>query len=301
MENDNLILTKKRIYIYLIFTIGSVFLCGILANVLPDEIGKQIYSVLAAIFTAIPVLSVIITRKLTKDKSPWNLSLKVWKNWKTWLGCAFLPGVAIFLGAVIFYSLFPNDLDYSAAYLAHNYSVYGVPQELNLTTFSIIKAGLVTILISAAAIPLQLFELGEEIGWRGYLLPLLCKAMEIRKAVVISGILWGIAHAPLIYFGFNYGLDYYGVPYTGILMMIFLCMVFGIWSAYVTIKTGNCMYAAIMHGVMNLIGETPIFVTLSTKSRLLGPQPTGIIGMSVIILGAVILFVRMKNVKSKLT
>jgi len=43
--------------------------------------------------------------------------------------------------------------------------------------------GAILVIVSALAIPIQLFELGEEIGWRGYLLPLLCKIMPPRKAL----------------------------------------------------------------------------------------------------------------------
>ena len=35
-------------------------------------------------------------------------------------------------------------------------------------------------------------------------------------------------------------------------MMIIFCIVVGIIESYFTIKTGNCMYAAIIHGVINI-------------------------------------------------
>ena len=49
-----------------------------------------------------------------------------------------------------------------------------------------------------------LFAFGEEYGWRGWL------ADELRPlgafwANVITGVLWGLWHAPLILLGFNYG------------------------------------------------------------------------------------------------
>ena len=76
----------------------------------------------------------------------------------------------------------------------------------------------------------------------------------------------------------NYGLDYAGAPYSGIAMMILFCMTIGIYMSFVTLKTNNCMYAAIIHGAVNIIGETPIFISLSTQSVLLGPNPSGVIG-----------------------
>jgi membrane protease YdiL (CAAX protease family) len=39
---------------------------------------------------------------------------------------------------------------------------------------------------------------GEEIGWRGYLLPRLVRAMSPMKAVVCHGVIWYLWHAPLV-------------------------------------------------------------------------------------------------------
>ena len=47
--------------------------------------------------------------------------------------------------------------------------------------------------------------LGEEAGWRGYLLPKLLEFMKPWKAVLLTGVIWGLWHAPVIACGFNYG------------------------------------------------------------------------------------------------
>jgi len=39
---------------------------------------------------------------------------------------------------------------------------------------------------------------GEEIGWRGYMLPHLRKVMSPRKAVIWHGIIWYVWHMPLV-------------------------------------------------------------------------------------------------------
>ena len=66
-----------------------------------------------------------------------------------------------------------------------------------------------------------------------------------------------------------------------------------IWMPFVTIKTKNSMYVAVIHGSVNIIGEVPVFVSLSAQSTLLGPSTAGIIGMSMLLIGAVILIVKM--------
>lgn len=245
------------------------------------------------VFMGVPALAVFITRKLTQDTTPLNFSTKIFKNKKALLFSALLPGAALFMGTVLFFLIFPEDLDFQGRYISATYGAFGAPQDIELTIGSMFLMGFIVYAVSAAAFPIWYIALGEDIGWQGYMLPLLCRKMPVRCAVILNGALWGLAHAPLIYYGMNYGAGYFGAPYTGIFMMIFVTIVLGIWMSYITLKTKNCMYAAIMHGAADIIGEVGLWISLSTKSSLLGPAPTGIIGLSVLLTGAVILFFRL--------
>lgn len=292
-------LINRRIGLYLCLVLGFLFGCGAVAAILPKEQGQALYQFLAAFFTAVPVIGAVLTRKFTGDKSSLNVDLRVWRNWKMWICSAFLPGIAILMGIILFYAVYPGDLDLKGTYILGHFGTWlgsgaNDMTDMNFTVGFLLRAGVVTVFIAAACIPLQLLELGEEVGWRGYFLPLLCKKMTARKAVLTSGGLWGLAHAPIIFFGFNYGVDYVGAPWSGIAMMTLVGMVIGVWTSYVMLKTGNCMYSAVIHGVVNLIGETGVFVSAGTKSPLLGPNPTGIVSMSVLLVGAVFLLMRMK-------
>lgn len=289
----------KRIFVYLAIVFCVYYGLWLIAILLPDSAGNAIYSFLSfpVIFMGTPALSVFFTRKITCDKSAIAYNIKVWKSKKNALVAMFVPTVLVFVGAVLFYLIFPNDLDYSGNYIIQNFGSFGVPSEINFTVPSLLIIGMVVCTISAFCVPSWFIALGEDIGWQGYLLPLLCKKMTIRQAVLLIGALWGIAHAPLIYSGMNYGLDYAGAPYSGIATMILFCMTIGIYMSFVTLKTNNCMYAAIIHGAVNIIGETPIFISLSTQSVLLGPNPSGVIGMSVLLIGAILLLFKLPNHK----
>ena len=162
--------------------------------------------------------------------------------------------------------------------------------ETEIAVNSPLLIALACVAVSAVMIPIQLLELGEEAGWRGYLLGFQVEKYGERKAVLINGIEWGIAHLPLIYYGFNYSLDNPGAPWSNMGMMIVTCVVLGILLSYVTIKTGNCMYAAVIHGVVNVIGELPVYLSVDVASGLLGPNPTGIITMLPLIITAIICF-----------
>lgn len=157
------------------------------------------------------------------------------------------------------------------------------------------------IVISAAFIPIQLLELGEETGWREYLLPRQIKRLGIHKAVLLNSFLWGLAHLPLIYFGFNYSAHNPGAPWSNMAMMLLVCMTVGVICCYVTVVSGNAMYAAIVHGVINVIGEVPVFLSLRQENGLLGPNPTGFIGMAGMLLCAIVLFIRLSKIENRLT
>ena len=59
------------------------------------------------------------------------------------------------------------------------------------------------------------------------------------------------------------------------------------------------MYAAIMHGVVNIIGEIPVFCSVSLKSGLLGPNPTGLLSMTFFLKIIMAIFMYFKLEKGK--
>mgnify|MGYP001053355759 CR=1 FL=1 len=286
-------LSIKRAALYLIILFGLLLTGWLLALLLPEPHKQTVYLVLWGSFSILPVLATFLTRTITKDRSSWYLKPNFKKSWKTYLFAAFAPGVAIFLGGLLYFTLFPQDLDLTARNLVARYGQYGAPEHLLFTTGDIFLIGLAFIVISPLVFPVHIFALGEEIGWRGYLLPILLKLTGQRKAVLIHGLLWGLAHAPLIYFGFNYGLDYWGTPFTGILMMVLVCMVLGTWLADLTIRSASILPACIFHGAGNVIGELAALVSFLGISPLLVPNPTGLIGLSGLLLGALVLLWKM--------
>jgi membrane protease YdiL (CAAX protease family) len=248
-------LLKKRAYIYLAILYGFLFIGWSLNILLPEPYEQYAYTSLWGLFSVFPILATFLARKITNDRSPWFLRPNFRNNWKTYLIAAFLPGVAIFFGALIFFAIFPQDLDLTARNLVEQYSQFGAPETLLLTPTSIILIGIAFIFISPLIIPVHIFAFGEEIGWRGYFLPILLRLMNQRKAVILHAFLWGLAHSPLIYLGFNYGSDYWGTPITGIIMMTLVCIALGTWLGFLTIKSGSIIPATIFHGAGNVIGE----------------------------------------------
>jgi membrane protease YdiL (CAAX protease family) len=90
------------------------------------------------------------------------------------------------------------------------------------------------------------FGLGEELGWRGFLLPKLMVLGKV-KAYLLLGIVWGLWHLPLILIGFTYP----GQPVLGVLAFIALTTTFGIYLNELTLRHGSSILAGWVHGVFN--------------------------------------------------
>ncbi len=281
--------SKRQMRLYLISVLGVCLALGIAAAF---SRGHAIYQILQKGFTAFPVIAAVLTRRITKDKTQWRISLKVWKDKRLWAFCAFVPGILIAAGAALYFLLFPEQ--YSGNFRLGGLT--GTEQVLQIA--NPLQFGLICILIAAVCIPVQLLELGEEIGWREYLLPKQVSMYGARKGIVLNSLFWGAAHLPLICLGFNYSPENVGAPWSNMLMMMLVCMTTGVICSWVMVRSGNVLYSAIVHGVVNVIGEIPVFLSVSGESGLLGPNPTGLVSMSGLILCAAALFIWLPGVKS---
>jgi membrane protease YdiL (CAAX protease family) len=98
-------------------------------------------------------------------------------------------------------------------------------------------------------IPSMVLSLGEEIGWRGFLVPELSGWLGFRKASWLSGIIWGAWHLPGILSG------KYASSGTPILFQLLCFMVLvigtGVVLAWLRMKSGSIWPAVIFHAVHN--------------------------------------------------
>jgi len=103
----------------------------------------------------------------------------------------------------------------------------------------------------------MLFAIGEELGWRGYLLARLLP-LGPRRAALAVGVLWGLWHEPLVAMGWNYP----GEPVRGPLLMIGFTVVWGVILAWLRVRSGSVWPAALAHGALNAeAGSVALFLT----------------------------------------
>ena len=241
----------------------------------------QTFAIAAAMF--FPALGVVITRLITGDGfkhcviKPYPLR----KSLPWFLVAWFGPSVLIALGAVAYFCIFPNDFDPNgaqfSALISSQLEAAGAPAKLPM---SIPMMALVQIVVGTLLGPLLNLPacFGEEWGWRGYLMPKLGQRLPIVPTLLISGVIWGLWHAPLTALGHDYGVNYPGWPVLGIFAMCCFCTVVGIFLSYVTIRTGSCLAAAFGHGAINAVAGAATIFAIADVSPFVGPSPTGIIG-----------------------
>jgi uncharacterized protein len=119
---------------------------------------------------------------------------------------------------------------------------------------------------SLAAVFGTLFAAGEEIGWRGYMLTRLIDA-KIPRPVLVSGLIWGLWHVPLILNG-----QYASGPYPALSACIFLLniTVFAYLAARFRLESGSVWPAVIMHAAWNAIIQGVFDASTQGKSVWVG-------------------------------
>ena len=237
----------QRLLIYLGLTFVTTFLWYFIAN--PDrstweDMGqmRQSFFALGMVF---PVICHVLTRVITKegfnfsgdDNSYFGIVFKDGK-WKYFLLAFLLPWFYSEAGNLIELALDPVRYD------PEYYISLGIEKRL---LFILPAAAIVTGIVGSFA------AFGEEGGWRGYMMPKLIKIMGRGRALIVGGIIWGLWHAPLTCVGHNFGMDYPGFPYLGIILMCLFCTALGTVLMYVTIKTNSIWPAAFMHAVNNSV------------------------------------------------
>lgn len=292
----------RRTLIYLLLTFGLTwgYCFLILYPVVSGGVLSGVPSVTAQLMTAacmfFPAIGVLLTRLITGEgfKDPW-LKPNIKGNIKTYLLAWFGPAVLTFGGMAIYFLLFPDKLDLTFGYFTETLEATGAPMEtLPMPVGTLMLVQCVQALFLA---PILNFVtcFGEEWGWRGYLLPKLSKNLATIPTLLISGIIWGLWHAPLTAMGHNYGIGYPGFPFTGIAMMCLFCTVLGVFMSYVTLKTQSCIPAVLAHGAVNGISAIGIYFTADGGNPFLGPTPTGIIGMLPAIITAIVMVIHLKK------
>jgi len=299
---------KQRIWIYIGLSFGIswatglvIYLTGGLENSPMYQVaGTQVSLALILLATSYmfgPALANTITRLLTHEGSDrLNLRPEFDKGrWVYFILAWVLPGVLVIVGGVLFFLIFPNYFDAQLSTLTEQMGAVDGVSNINPWIIVVVQT-VQAILISPLLNGIPTF--GEEFGWRGYLQP---KLMTLggRKAILLTGVIWGVWHWPVILMGYNYGTDYFGAPFLGPLAMVWFTLTLSALFGWLTIKAESVWPAVIAHGAINGIAAIGVIFVKGNPDPLLGPTPLGLIGGAGLTIAAAVIFLMPGALKPK--
>lgn len=256
---------------------------------------SQTLQMLVGLVMFIPALGVLLTRLITKEGfhnamlRP-NLKGHIRYYVMAWFG----PVLLTVLGAVVYFLIYPETFDPSMKTMIDTaMSQYEQAGITNVTEDQIRVQYLTQIAAGAFLAPIlnAFATFGEEWGWRGYLLPKMKEKLPMLPMLLVNGVIWGLWHAPLTAIGHNYGMGYWGFPFTGILAMCGFCIVMGTLLSYISLRTGSVWPAVIAHGSINGFAAGAQLFYKGELNPFIGPIPTGIIGGLGFLVAAIVVMV----------
>jgi membrane protease YdiL (CAAX protease family) len=284
--------SPKQLGIYLAVAFAIAWALQITAVAVQAATGIAIiFQGLVALTMFAPMLAALVaSRGLGEGKSGirWALRLKGRVRWVfiAWL----LPVVLTLLGGVLYFAIFPDQFRPTDGYFA---SLLPSGVELPIPLFILILIQLASAIIIAPAINL-FFAVGEESGWRGFMVPALMGMMGRRVGLVVGGIIWGAWHWPLIILiGYEYGIGYPGAPVTGVAAMCLFTVSLGIVLQFLYEKGGTIWIPALAHGAINAVAGAPLFfMPADTANYLFGPTTAGLISVLPTLICAILILLK---------
>jgi membrane protease YdiL (CAAX protease family) len=177
----------------------------------------------------------------------------------------FMPGVAGLASAHIFYGRRTGigwrpgrprflilGLAIPIVYTAAAYGVLiltgAVGTKSGVGSWLLSPSGFTTLVVSSA-VPAVLSAAGEEVGWRGVLVPNLGRLYGYTTVALVSSAIWAVWHYPLWFLG----LEHAPIPLV-IALIFFTCLTFGLGSvqAWLRFRSGSVWPPILLHASHNL-------------------------------------------------
>lgn len=130
-------------------------------------------------------------------------------------------------------------------YISIPYFIYWVLNPGSCKIENLIKIILMTIL---GVFGSMITALGEEIGWRGFMVPALYERIGLKKTLLVSSVIWGVWHLPILVSGLYMGGTpiWYQVP-----AFLLTILPVGVIAGILAIHTRSVWPAAFLHAAHN--------------------------------------------------
>ncbi|HDR7608130.1 TPA: CPBP family intramembrane metalloprotease [Bacillus mycoides] len=257
-----------------------LFITSIILN-LVVMITKSMPLIVVYMFT--PAFSSILTRIILKegfkDVSFSLGNLKIWKG----IGLALLIPMIIcgITYSIAWLSGIAKFQHPEGGMLEPIYNILGL-QYLSAPfsfIYLVILSGILGSLLNLIPV------LGEEMGWRGYMLTRLVDA-EFSRPILISGLIWATWHVPIVIAG----LYVEGPAVFLSVLGIYFCIVpFSYITAYLRLITGSIWPSVIIHTTWNAIIQGPFARASTGYQTEIWIGESGLITALIILITAIIM------------
>jgi uncharacterized protein len=193
----------------------------------------------------IPALGAVITAKFITKEGFQNMGLR-FGPWKNYLIIGLLIPALFALIYLITALLGFGQPDWNLDTFIQIFTASGL-EPPPMPDTRLVLLGVFFTTLTVGTLMNWLFCFGEELGWRGYLLPKLMPLGKTR-AYLLIGLIWGAWHWPLIYVGFVYGQ---AVSPLSFIFFTALTTIFGAYLNELTLRNRSSILAGWAHGVFN--------------------------------------------------
>ncbi len=281
----------KKFVKYIIGSFGIAWVLQVVASMMSWKGNQIAFTMILAVSMYAPFAGTIIAGIPLRGMG-WKPKFK--GNIKNILLAWFVPVIFTMLGAVLYFAVFPERLDFTGEYLRaaggeavmEQLAAAGITPELYLVV-ALIQC------ITYAPLVNMFAALGEEVGWRGAMQPMLNDRFGKRVGRIIGGVIWGAWHWPVMTLaGYEYGLNYWGYPILGMVTFCLFTIAVGTLEDSLYEKSKCIWIPSLMHGSINAIATAPMMVGGSAymDQMILGPIPMGLIsGIPLVIIAIVVL------------
>jgi membrane protease YdiL (CAAX protease family) len=112
-----------------------------------------------------------------------------------------------------------------------------------------------------------LTTIGEELGWRDFLLRHLMRmGFDQWTALIASGAVWGLWHVPIILLG----LEYVEHPVIGVPMFVIYAVLVGMIIGWLQLASGSVWVSALAHGSINAFQRAALVFIVGYDSAIGG-------------------------------
>ena len=286
----------KKLLPYLLWSFALAWPVQALASYLALQGKTGAFQLIMVVCMFTPLLAAVLTRIPLGDLG-WKPRLR--QNWKWLLAAWLLPALLMILGAGVYFLCFPGRFDLSGKAFLAQLEAAG-PEALAQYQAQAMPVSFFLLIQALAALTYAPFvnifpSLGEEIGWRGVMLPRMKERFGRRKGLLLGGLIWGAWHWPVMLLaGYEYGLSYWGFPVLGMLVFCLFSTALGIFLDLLYEKTGSIWYPALGHGAVNAVAGIPLLLLdpAYANETILGPAMHGLIAGIPLLLFAALLLLR---------